>query len=679
MRSAPYVGVANPRSTFSSVSIPRPTSLLTSLLVLTLAWAPPTHGQWSQWGGPERNFAVETDVALEPWGELGPRLLWFRELGPGYSGIVVDGGKLVTMTRQGPDEVLVALSAADGGELWRHTYAAPTEGLRGVDSSYGDAPQATPMVYGGRVFGLGYTGVLSAVDATTGEALWSHDLVREHGTGIPYFGHAASPLRVSDTVVVLAGGAIAFELESGALRWQNRDFAASYASAILVDSPTGPQLVAGVAGEVVGLDPTDGRLLWRQPHANRFKTFLSTPVLAEDGTLFASVYFLGSLGLRFAADGTTTRQWELESLQVGQSNALALGGMAVASHNRNLVAVDLASGQELWRHRGLRRSTLIRVGERLLALNERGQLTLAEVSRSGFEPLAETQLLEGRSWTAPTLVGQTLYARNGQEILAVDLATTARTSAETVGARRSREPVEARSSKEFVRAVAAVEAAALKADSAALEEALAALEPWAEDATLAPHVAYQQGFAAWQRSLWGPAEERLAQVDAGVEALLRAIELAPRWAEPHALLSPLYSAYYQLQPARAAVVGSLGDDYLSTALEWEPQNPRVMLLHGIDLLRSPATFGGDPVEGRSVLEEAIERFETLEDSMTPGPGDDPNPRWGPILARIWLAQDLRREGDPRAKQLLEQALDRAPDAALPRQLAESWAAEDAAE
>ena len=614
-------------------------------------------------------------------GELGPRLLWLRELGPGYSGIVADGGKLFTMTRQGSDEALVALSAADGSELWRHTYTAPTEGLQGVDSSYGDAPQATPMVYDGRVYGLGYTGVLSAVDATTGEALWSHDLVREHGVGIPYFGHAASPLRVGDTVVALAGGAMAFELESGALRWQNRDFSASYASAILVDSPTGPQLVAGVAGEVVGLDPNDGSLLWRQPHANRYRTFLSTPVLGEDGTLFASAYFLGSLGLRFAADGTTTREWELESLQVGHSNAVALDGMAVASHNRNLVAVDLASGQELWRQRGLRRSTLIQVGERLLALNERGQLTLAEVSRRGFEPLAETGLLEGRSWTAPTLVGHTLYARNGREILAVDLAASARTVAETAeGGRRSAEPTEARAPSEFVRAVAAVEAAALRADSVSLQEALGALEPWAEDVTLAPHVAYQQGFAAWQRSLWGPAEERLAQVDAGVAALLRAIELSPRWAEPHALLSPLYAAYYRLQPARAAVVGPLGDEYLAMALEWEPRNPRVMLLHGIDLLRSPAAYGGDPAKGRSMLEEAVARFEDLEDSTTPGPGDDPGPRWGSILARTWLAQDLRREGDSGgAKHWLEQALTRAPDAALPRQLAESWTAEDSGE
>ena len=213
------------------------------------------HGQWRQWGGPARDFNVETDAEIDVWGEHGPKVLWLRALGPGYSGIVADGDRLFTMTRQEASEVIVALSAEDGTELWRHAYAAPTDRLQFVDKSYGDAPQATPLVSGGHVYGFGFTGILTAVNAQTGEGVWSQDLARELGTGTPYFGHAASPLVVGDTVVVLAGGAHAFDLRTGELRWKNRDFAASYASPILIESPAGLQVVAAAAGEVVGLSP----------------------------------------------------------------------------------------------------------------------------------------------------------------------------------------------------------------------------------------------------------------------------------------------------------------------------------------------------------------------------------------------------------------------------------------
>ncbi|MEM9595794.1 MAG: PQQ-binding-like beta-propeller repeat protein [Acidobacteriota bacterium] len=647
-----------------------PTSRLAIVLVLAsfLGLAPSVHGQWPQWGGPNRDFIVSpTAEPLEPWPEMGPRVLWVRQLGPGYSALLADDGALFTMTRREAEEVIVSLNPDTGATLWEHAYGAPTEKLGFVDKSWGDAPQATPLLAGESVIGLGFTGILTSVDAATGELRWRHDLPKTQSTGIPYFGHAASPIRVGDSVVVLAGGASAFDLSSGEPRWRNRDFAASYASPILVEGPGGPQIVAAAAGEVVGLDPADGRMLWRREHANQHRTFLSSP-LAGTGpnadVVFASAYFLGSLALRLREDGSIEELWQREDLQVSHSNALLVGQTVVASHNRQLVGVDLASGDEVWRQKGVGRSLLLGLGKQVLMLDERGRLSLGEVEPTGFKRLARAKILDGRSWTSPTLVGNRLYVRNQSLAVAVDLATAARGPAETLAGRL--EPTPPTSSTpapaEFLEAVAAVQNAARRGDADGLRGASVAFNRWRDDRTLAPWAHYYQGFASWRLLPLVPAGERLALVDGAVESLSRALELDARHADSHSLLSDLYSAYYRLAPQRAAVIGTLGDEHLERARELAPENPRVLALWALDLATSPPQYGGDPELALETFERAVETL----DKALPGPGSasptSPSPTWGAALARGWQARvllKLDRRDD--AESVLRRALDVAPD------------------
>ena len=61
------------------------------LLTLSLSMAPgaqPSDDGWPQWGGPNRDFTVETGGLADKWPEDGPRSLWHRELGSGYSAMV---------------------------------------------------------------------------------------------------------------------------------------------------------------------------------------------------------------------------------------------------------------------------------------------------------------------------------------------------------------------------------------------------------------------------------------------------------------------------------------------------------------------------------------------------------------------------------------------------------------
>src|SRR5688500_17051315 len=79
---------------------------------------------WTQWGGPTRNFMVNTTGLADKWPEAGPPVIWSRPLGTGHSAILVDDGRLYTMYRagngrakQGPwesEETVIAMDAATG-------------------------------------------------------------------------------------------------------------------------------------------------------------------------------------------------------------------------------------------------------------------------------------------------------------------------------------------------------------------------------------------------------------------------------------------------------------------------------------------------------------------------------------------------------------------------------------
>ena len=103
---------------------------------------------WLQWGGPRRNFMVDTTGLASTWPANGPRRLWDRTIGEGHSAIVVDGnrnGVRLSDVQGGVDGVLRA------GERLADKFAnvsfGALPGLPAVDPS-GTAPGADPIRLG---------------------------------------------------------------------------------------------------------------------------------------------------------------------------------------------------------------------------------------------------------------------------------------------------------------------------------------------------------------------------------------------------------------------------------------------------------------------------------------------------------------------------------------------------
>lgn len=403
-----------------------------SLIVLALACLPAFAQDWPQWGGPGRDFKTSAARLRTRWPASGPPRLWNRRLGEGHSAIVVEGARLYTMYRKGEQEVVIALDAKTGKTIWEYNYAAPY--LRGMDMSYGDGPHATPLVVGQALYTAGSTGKLFCLEKATGKPRWSHELWRGF-TGGTHMGYSSSPLAYKNTLIMQADGArrslTAFDLNSGRVVWQALNFRTSNSSPIIINVDGQDQLVVFTHGEILGANPNNGALLWSRRISAQweFHFTISTPVWGPGNLLFASAaYGIGGRVLHLSRSGGQTvvkELWQSERTRVHKENAVRLGDVIYASTGHLgpafFTAIDVKTGKVLWQDRRFSHASFVYADGKFIILDEDGALGLATPTSRGLTVHSKIEILTSRSWTAPTLVGRTLYLRDRRNIMALQL------------------------------------------------------------------------------------------------------------------------------------------------------------------------------------------------------------------------------------------------------------------
>jgi len=412
-------------------------ALLTArwLILALLAMAPsPALAQstdWTQWGGPHRDFKSDVTGLAAAWPASGPRRLWSRELGDGYSAIAVEGGKLYTMYRSGEQDVVVSLEAATGKTVWEYRYDAPFTSEYVLEQ--GPGPRAMPLVVGNQVYAAGATAKFHCLDKQTGKVIWAHDLVLEFNGTVRVRGYSCNPIAYKNTVIMMVGGAghaiMAFNQKDGTVAWKKQDFDKSYSSPLLIKVDGQDQLVALMYGQIIGVDPNNGDLLWSHPHPTESGVNVSMPVWGEDNLLFCSSgYDGGSRVLKLTRNGNKTvveQVWASKLMRIHFGNAIRVGNYVYASSGdfgpAPFTSIDVKTGQVTWRNRGVSRASAVLADGRFILLDEDGNLALATPTPEGLKINSKVELLTSYAWTVPTLAGTTLYVRDRRTIMACDL------------------------------------------------------------------------------------------------------------------------------------------------------------------------------------------------------------------------------------------------------------------
>ncbi len=414
----------------------------------TLAFA-----QWPQWGGPNRDFTIENTKLANSWPEAGPKQLWQRDLGEGYSSIVAEDGVLYTMYRTGtsPDEFDIALDAKTGKTIWETKRTAPVPS----DMTAHPGPHSTPLLVGGHLFSVGRNAVLRCYNKNNGTVIWEHDLTSEYGAKYSQWGYSPSPIayrsavilpvarrrprfdgnsaeeneRIANQIDSAEGRTLmAFSQADGKLIWKSEDIGMDHTSPILAKINGFDQLIAVEPEAMFAVDPVTGKTLWR--HAfEKIDGVLVTPIIINKELLLISTPENGSSLFRFGkkdVNAVPTLVWQSRKLRAVFSNPIAIDNFVIGSTGRNtsmLACLNLQTGKRLWADRSMAKSTIIRADDKLIMLDEDGQLALATVTGERITFHSKATVAQGKAYTPPTLAGTTLYIRDRQSIQALDLGT----------------------------------------------------------------------------------------------------------------------------------------------------------------------------------------------------------------------------------------------------------------
>src|SRR5829696_4448180 len=218
--------------------------------------------EWPQWRGPNRDGLAAGVNAPSAWPkELKP--LWKVTVGVGHASPVVSGGVVYQHARQGEEEVLLALDASTGKELWRAGAVPAPYTVNPAASGHGKGPKSTPVVASGRVYTLGIAGLLSAHDAKTGRLLWRKEFSKQYPTTSPLYGTAMSPVVVGDLLIAHVGGhdkgaLTAFDAATGAVKWSYDADGPAYSSPVLLTAGGERQAVTFTQKELVAVSAATG-------------------------------------------------------------------------------------------------------------------------------------------------------------------------------------------------------------------------------------------------------------------------------------------------------------------------------------------------------------------------------------------------------------------------------------
>ncbi len=393
------------------------TVCLIALSLLVIPLAAETVDDWPQYRGPERDGVSRESGLLAEWPEDGPKVLWKRDIGTGFSGLSVAGGRIYTMMAEGEKEYAAAFDAASGEELWR------TEVGARFPSDFGDGPRSTPAVVGKHVVVLGSYGDLFGLAAKDGKQRWSLSLPKDFGGAVPSHGYSTAPMIEGDLLVIEVGGGrdkayAALDPKTGKARWTTQDGSATYTSPIAVTLDGKRQLISLSGSQIVSLD-TAGELLW----SHSWDGGIAMPLFIAPDKLFVSTSRTSMMAQLEQSDGgmKVEEVWSNAEMNNHFNSSVVSGGYIYGFDNNILKCVAVADGERMWAKRGFGEGSLILADGHLIILTERGQLVHAEATHEGFEEKARFQAIDGKSWTAPALAGGKLYIRNLKEMMSLDL------------------------------------------------------------------------------------------------------------------------------------------------------------------------------------------------------------------------------------------------------------------
>jgi outer membrane protein assembly factor BamB len=398
---------------------------------------------WPQWRGAQRDGIWREKGIIQAFPAEGVKIAWRVPVGAGWASPTIADGKVFLadseLNKPNARERLRCFDAVNGKELWAYAYdVSYPEWAFSPDQDAG--PTATPAVVDGKVYALGASGEMACLSAATGAVVWRKDLGKEYE--VPHMQTRASPLIEGDLLILNVGAkpdacVMALDRHTGREVWTALSETVANSSPIVIEAGGQRQLIVWTGDSVTSLNPATGAVWWCEAMSTSNNDDNATPVWDGDRLLISGLMF------KLAADKpAATIVWP-ENRGVSKrvlsntSTPLLLGDAIYSATNRgDLVCLDAATGQELWKtDKVTDRKTgpsihITPNGSTSFLFTNLGDLIVARLSRTGYEELGRTRLIEpvmpfgGRNvtWSPPAYANRHVFVRNEKELVCASLA-----------------------------------------------------------------------------------------------------------------------------------------------------------------------------------------------------------------------------------------------------------------
>ena len=376
--------------------------------------------EWPGFRGPERSSRQRGVKFSADWKANPPEQIWKIPVGPGWSSFAVAGSFLFTQEQRGSKECVACYDAKTGKEIWIAEIEA-----RFFDPLGGPGPRATPELSGGKLYVQGAAGDLLCLDPRAGSTVWHRNIGKVADRKPPTWGWSGSPLVIDGVVVVHVGGegdkgTLAFDAENGELKWSTPagDHAYSSAQAMTIGGRQVVVMLTNYGMRV--LEPSSGKPLLEYDWKHGGYRALQPQLVGTDTVILTSGRSTGTRRVRLApteAGFSHEELWTSRNLKSDFNDFVVYDGNIYGFDGAIFACVDLENGDRKWKggRYGKGQVLLLEDSGMLLVISERGEGVLLKATPDEHEELAKVQLLTGKTWNHPVVVGNRLFVRNGQE------------------------------------------------------------------------------------------------------------------------------------------------------------------------------------------------------------------------------------------------------------------------
>ena len=370
---------------------------------------------WSQWRGSNLDGKASEFSAPKTWPkELNQK--WKVNVGLGDATPALVGNKLFIFARQGDDEVIRCLDAANGKELWQEKYAA--QAVSGPASQH-SGPRSSPTVADGKIVTLGVGGVLSCVDAAKGKLAWRKD---DFSGDWPRFYTSSSPIVTGGLCIAQlggesSGGIVAYDLATGDQKWKWTGDGTTYASPVILTVSGTKMVVTLTPKKIVGIGVTDGKLLWEAPFPAQGRNYNAATPIVDGTTVIYSGASRGTKAVKIekTADGFAAKElWSNPDNAVQFNSPVLKGGQIYGLSQKGTVfCLDAKDGKTLWTAElgGGGFGSIVDAGSVLLALTPKDGLTVFEPSDKEYKKLAGYKVADTDTYAYPVVAGKGVFVK----------------------------------------------------------------------------------------------------------------------------------------------------------------------------------------------------------------------------------------------------------------------------